>query len=71
MKKKTERPEKPQMKRFASVTTQAIGSTDAFLTALVFVVVWALTGPIFNFSETWQLVINTGTTIITMIITVC
>ena len=45
----------------------ATGSTGAFLIALGCVILWALTGPIFNYSETWQLVINTGTTIITFL----
>jgi len=43
------------------------GSTPAFLTAVGCIVVWAVCGPIFNFSENWQLVINTGTTIITFL----
>lgn len=44
-----------------------VGSSWAFLLAIVVIIVWALTGPIFNFSDTWQLVINTGTTIITFL----
>jgi low affinity Fe/Cu permease len=43
------------------------GSTAAFIVALGVVLLWALTGPIFHFSDTWQLVINTGTTIITFL----
>jgi low affinity Fe/Cu permease len=43
------------------------GSSAAFIVALFLVVGWALTGPVFNFSETWQLIINTGTTIITFL----
>jgi low affinity Fe/Cu permease len=43
------------------------GSSWAFLIALATIVVWAVTGPIFNFSDTWQLVINTGTTIVTFL----
>ncbi len=39
----------------------------AFLLAVLVIVVWAITGPIFNFSDTWQLVINTGTTIVTFL----
>ena len=53
--------------RFSSAVTRATGSTHAFLIALGIVVVWGLTGPIFHFSDTWQLVINTGTTIITFL----
>jgi low affinity Fe/Cu permease len=53
--------------RFARVVTSWTGSTIAFLLALVLVVVWLITGPIFQFSDTWQLVINTGTTIVTFL----
>lgn len=53
--------------RFASKVTKATGSTPAFLGAFAIVLIWALTGPLFNYSETWQLVINTGTTIITFL----
>lgn len=45
----------------------ATGTPIAFLLALSIVVVWAITGPLFNFSDTWQLVINTGTTIVTFL----
>ncbi len=48
-------------------TVEASGSVWAFLGALLVIVVWALTGPIFRFSDTWQLVINTGTTIVTFL----
>lgn len=44
-----------------------VGSAYAFLLALTVVVVWAITGPMFGFSDTWQLVINTGTTIVTFL----
>ena len=53
--------------KFASKVTKATGSTPAFLAAFVIVIVWAVSGPFFNYSETWQLVINTGTTIITFL----
>src|SRR5213076_3122926 len=43
------------------------GSTPAFIIAFLMVLIWAFTGPIFHFSETWQLVINTGTTIVTFL----
>src|SRR6185503_10449151 len=52
---------------FASRTAQAMGKPIAFLVAVVTVVVWAVTGPIFHYSDTWQLVINTGTTIVTFL----
>lgn len=54
-------------RKFAHHTSEALGSPIAFLVAVLIVVVWALTGPVFKFSETWQLVINTGTTIITFL----
>ncbi|HTL10653.1 MAG TPA: low affinity iron permease family protein [Chitinophagaceae bacterium] len=52
---------------FANRITKVTGSTAAFIVALLMVVVWAATGPIFHYSETWQLVINTSTTIITFL----
>jgi low affinity Fe/Cu permease len=45
----------------------AAGSTPAFIVALTLVIVWAVTGPMFNYSEEWQLIINTGTTVITFL----
>ena len=53
--------------RIARRTAHLAGSAWAFLLAVGLVVAWALSGPIFHFSETWQLVINTGTTIITFL----
>ena len=53
--------------KFASHVSKAAGSTTAFLSAFLIVVVWAVCGPVFDYSETWQLVINTGTTIITFL----
>jgi low affinity Fe/Cu permease len=52
---------------FAEWATKATGSSVAFLLAAGIVIMWALTGPLFDYSETWQLVINTGTTIITFL----
>src|SRR5690348_2816359 len=52
---------------FSVKVTKGTGSPWAFIIALVVVVVWAITGPVFKFSDTWQLVINTGTTIITFL----
>ena len=57
----------PLFDRVANRVTRIAGSSYASIVAFVLVVVWALTGPIFNFSDTWQLVINTGTTIITFL----
>lgn len=53
--------------RFAALVSEGAGKPVVFILALLSVVVWGLTGPIFSFSETWQLVINTGTTIITFL----
>ena len=52
---------------FSKTMTRLAGSTGAFGMALGIIVVWALLGPLFRFSDTWQLVINTGTTIITFL----
>ena len=52
---------------FSKVITHWTGSTGAFAWALSVIVVWALLGPVFRFSDTWQLVINTSTTIITFL----
>jgi low affinity Fe/Cu permease len=53
--------------RFSQRVTHAVGRPWAFLIALLVIVVWAITGPIFGFNDTWQLVINTGTTIVTFL----
>ena len=53
--------------RFAKGTSRAAGRPMAFALAVSIVVVWALTGPLFGYSDTWQLVINTGTTIVTFL----
>ena len=45
-----------------------MGSSLAFFVALLLVIVWAITGPLFGFSDTWQLVINTGTTVVTFLV---
>jgi len=58
---------KRKFEKFSNWVTKATGSPYAFLIALITVLIWAVTGPIFNYSETWQLVINTGTTIITFL----
>jgi low affinity Fe/Cu permease len=52
---------------FAARTSLVLGSPWAFFLALAIVVVWLLSGPVFHFSDTWQLVINTGTTIVTFL----
>jgi low affinity Fe/Cu permease len=53
--------------RFSNGTARLAGSPAAFLTCIAAVLIWAAAGPAFNFSETWQLVINTGTTIVTFL----
>ena len=53
--------------RVAKATSRATGRPIAFVLAFTVIIVWALTGPIFGFSDTWQLVINTGTTIATFL----
>jgi len=53
--------------KMSAKVTKATGSPLAFTIALFVVLIWGITGPIFNFSDTWQLVINTGTTIITFL----
>jgi low affinity Fe/Cu permease len=62
MKKKTN-----LFERFSNWATAATGSSAAFIIATSTVLIWAVTGPLFHYSETWQLVINTGTTIITFL----
>ena len=53
--------------RMASLTSAWTGTPSAFMVALGTVLLWAVTGPIFSYSDTWQLVINTGTTIVTFL----
>lgn len=53
--------------RFANWATVATGSSAAFIIAIVIIIVWGVTGPVFKYSDTWQLIINTGTTIVTFL----
>jgi low affinity Fe/Cu permease len=53
--------------RFAGAVTRLAGTSWAFAVALLSIAVWAATGPFFHFSETWQMVVNTGTTIVTFL----
>lgn len=53
--------------KVSSLVTKASGSTAAFIIAFLVIIAWIISGPIFGFSDTWQLVINTGTTIITFL----
>ncbi|HEX9434881.1 MAG TPA: low affinity iron permease family protein [Burkholderiales bacterium] len=63
------RPTRPRswFTRFAKATAKAAGRPLAFTIAALVIAVWAITGPLFGFSDTWQLVINTGTTIVTFL----
>ena len=54
-------------RKFSNKTSEVVGSPWAFIAAVAIIAVWAISGPIFQFSDTWQLVINTGTTIITFL----
>lgn len=58
---------KVKFERYASRATKITGSSIAFLVAVVIIIIWGITGPLFHYSDTWQLVINTGTTIITFL----
>jgi len=54
-------------RKFAHKTAEALGTPWAFIVAVTIIVAWIVTGPIFGFSDTWQLIINTGTTIVTFL----
>src|SRR5215468_1328687 len=58
---------KSRFTRFAKWTSRVTGRPLAFMVAFMVILVWAVTGPLFGFSDTWQLVINTGTTIVTFL----
>ena len=60
-------PRESWFRAFACAVANAVGTHWAFLTAFVVVLVWLVTGPLFNFSDSWHLVINTGTTIVTFL----
>src|SRR3569832_724220 len=55
------------LERFSHKATRATGTSVAFVVAVLVILVWGITGPIFHYSDTWQLVINTGTTIVTFL----
>ena len=54
-------------RKFAHRTSAVVGSPWAFLTAVLIIIAWAITGPLFSYSDTWQLIINTSTTIVTFL----
>jgi low affinity Fe/Cu permease len=55
------------LERFSLKATKATGTSAAFIIALAVLIVWGISGPVFHFSDTWQLIINTGTTIVTFL----
>ena len=65
--KRNEKRKPSSFEILSSKVSRATGSTSAFIIALVIILTWLITGPLFKFSDTWQLVINTGTTIITFL----
>jgi len=67
MVKKKRNPLGQILERFSRKATEATGTSTAFILALLVIIVWIVTGPLFKFSDTWQLVINTGTTIVTFL----
>lgn len=54
--------------RFASSTAEMVGHPYMFILAVIVLIMWAVSGPFFHFSDTWQLIINTGTTIVTFLV---
>src|SRR4029078_8084639 len=54
-------------RKFAQKTAQVVGTSWVFILAVLIIATWAISGPMFHYSDTWQLVINTGTTIITFL----
>ncbi len=65
--KETKKNFKSFFDKMSSVITKATGSPAAFIIALSVVIIWGISGPVFRYSNTWQLVINTGTTVITFL----
>jgi low affinity Fe/Cu permease len=61
-------PPHERFRKFARDASAALGSSSAFFIAVVVVLLWAATGPLFKYSDTWQLSINTGTTVVTFLI---
>jgi low affinity Fe/Cu permease len=56
-----------EFRRFANTASRGLGTPFAFAAAVLVVLAWAVTGPLFHFSDSWQLVINTGTTVVTFL----
>jgi low affinity Fe/Cu permease len=64
--KKEKKASKP-FDNFSTSVTKITGSSWAFIIAVIMIILWAITGPVFGFSDTWQLIVNTGTSIITFL----
>ena len=60
-------PKRDAFRKVSQVVSNKAGSSSAFMFAILLIVIWGVTGPFFHFSDTWQLVINTGTTIVTFL----
>ena len=58
---------KPPLERFAGAVTRYAGSSGTFAIAVLVILIWLISGPFFRYSDTWQLVINTGTTVVTFL----
>ena len=58
---------KDTFRRFAHKTSELVGTPYVFIIAVLILIIWGLTGPYFHYSDTWQLIINTGTTIVTFL----
>jgi low affinity Fe/Cu permease len=67
MRRKKRNPLGRILEQFSLKATKATGTSMAFILALSVIIIWGVTGPLFHFSDTWQLVINTGTTIVTFL----
>ena len=64
---RSENPHQDHFGKFANSCSSYLGSRWAFAAAVGVIIIWAITGPIYHYSDTWQLVINTGTTIVTFL----
>ncbi|MCI0414331.1 low affinity iron permease family protein [bacterium] len=58
---------KDTFRRFAHKTSELVGAPPVFIIAVMIIIVWGILGPYYNYSDTWQLIINTGTTIVTFL----
>src|SRR5262245_16949203 len=65
--KKDQKKNTNTFEKLSSAVSKKSGSTGAFITAVSIIIVWLVTGPLFHYSDTWQLIINTGTTVVTFL----